>query len=86
MTDRPKDIVGPISDPKPYRIPTIAYVRPCTRIAGEAIGSDGIFTSLADRYGALTDPLPLAGREMLTVNAEGEIALIARLRAAAPRM
>lgn len=69
---------------RPYRMPTTAYVRPCTAIADEAFGSDGQFKSLADRYAVLTTELPLAGASMLRIDANGEIALIARLRAAAP--
>lgn len=69
---------------RPYRLPTTAYIRPCTGIADEAFGSDGQFKSLADRYAALTNELPLAGAEMLRTDADGEIALIVRLRATAP--
>ena len=67
-----------------YCIPTTAYVRPCTKIASEAV-SDGVgLNSIGDRYAALTTELPLAGAAMMRSHASGEIALIARLRAAAP--
>lgn len=69
---------------RPYHVPTEAYVRPCMAIADEALASDGVFKSLADRYAVLTTELPLAGSAMLRTNTAGEIALIARLRAAAP--
>ena len=66
-------------------IPATAYVRPCAAIAPEALaGQDGVFLTFAERYGALTDELPLAGGSVMTTNAAGEIALISRLRAAAP--
>ena len=67
-----------------FRMPTTVFVRPCERIADEAFGSDGQFKSLADRYRALTEELPLAGAGVLHSDAAGEIALITRLRAAAP--
>lgn len=66
-------------------IPATAYIRPCAAIAPEALaGHDGVFLSLGERYGTLTYELPLAGAAMMTRNRDGEIALIAHLRAAAP--
>ena len=66
-------------------IPTTAFVRPCAAIAPEALaGQDGVFLTLDERYGALTEELPLAGAAVMRTNSAGEIALITRLRAAAP--
>lgn len=65
-------------------IPTTAFVRPCKAIAPEALSADGVFLPLSERYKALTDEVPLAGAAMLRKDAAGEIALIARLRTAAP--
>lgn len=67
-----------------YRIPSTAYVRPCLKIAEEAIETGGGFASVADRYVELTAELPLAGGAMMRAGSDGEIALTARLRAAAP--
>lgn len=93
MTDDENAVVGSEPDEvmpqtrfaaRPYRMPTSVNVRPCVAIADEALASDGVFKSLADRYAVLTDELPLAGAGMLRTDAVGDIALIAGLRAAAP--
>lgn len=60
-----------------------AYVRPAATIAPEAVEAEG-YNSLAERYKSLTDYLPLEGGSALARNADGDIRLIARLRAAAP--
>lgn len=60
-----------------------AYVRPTGTIAPESTSAEG-FNSVAERYNALTGYLPLEGGSALARNANGDIRLIARLRAAAP--
>ena len=60
------------------------YVRPCEAIAPEALADSDNFQSLSGRFGALTRDLPLAGASALAEDAQGDIRLIARLRAAAP--
>ncbi|WP_161978390.1 AAA family ATPase [Sphingomonas oligophenolica] len=67
-----------------YCIPSTAYIRPCAKIAGDAASDGAGLNSIADRYAALTTELPLAGAAIMGNDASGEIALIARLRAAAP--
>lgn len=60
-----------------------AYVRPAASIAPEAVAFEG-YNSLASRYQALTEHLPLAGAAAMSESGHGEIKLIAQLRAAAP--
>lgn len=66
------------------QIPTVATVRPCARIAPEALTADGIFAPVTERYGALTEMLPLVGAAALRRDNAGEIALVAHLRRRAP--
>ncbi len=60
-----------------------AYVRPTNKIALEPVTAEG-FHSVAERYDALTGYLPLEGVSALTNTVQGDIRLIARLRAEAP--
>lgn len=60
-----------------------AYVRPTAVIAPEAVEVEGI-RSLADRYDSLTGYLELEGAAALAKIMNGDIRLVARLRAAAP--
>lgn len=66
-----------------YCIPTTVWVQPCARIEPETKTFEGVST-LAERFAALTDELPLAGVEALKPLASGELTVTARLRAQAP--
>lgn len=67
-----------------YNFPTVATVRPCREIAGEALIGDSIYATVADRYSALTTNLQLAGVAGMQPTANGGILLIDQLRSAAP--
>lgn len=67
-----------------YAIPTVATVRPCSEIAPEALSGDALFSTVADRYAALTTKLPLAGGGGMLPTAAGGMALIEYLHASAP--
>lgn len=65
-------------------IPTTRYVQPCARIEPEPTDGSIVFTSIADRYEALTRPLPLAGASVMKPDGRDEIGLVRYLRGAAP--
>ena len=73
--------------PEPRRerfvIPSTRLIRPCAGIEPETKTWDGV-PSLVDRFSALTEELPLAGAPALKTSPGGELAITARLRAAAP--
>ena len=64
-------------------IPTTKFIRPCMSIEAESREYDGMPT-IALRYSALTDELPLAGAAAMHCLANGELAITAYLRAKAP--
>ncbi len=65
----------------PFLMPTTASIRLCQRIEPDGL----LFASgLEDRYGRLTEALPLAGGATMTADSAGELRLIRQLRAAAP--
>ena len=79
------DDVGPQSPASPARalLPTCMFLRPCERIPPEAHEIAGL-TSIAARYDALTDHLPLVDPDVLVRMPSGTLMVIARLRAEAP--
>jgi hypothetical protein len=87
--DNLPDPYGPLLDPARVEttsaptIPTTEFVRPCERIEPETKEFEGMPT-LADRFGALTQLLPLAGAAAMKPLVCGELALTAYLRARAP--
>lgn len=63
-------------------IPTIEYVTPCERIEPEADENNNFGrATVAQRYTALTHPLPLIGGEVMKRTADGELLVAAQLRA-----
>jgi hypothetical protein len=64
-------------------IPTTEFIRPCLNIEAETKEYEGMPT-IALRYSALTDELPLAGAGAMHCVANGELAITAYLRAKAP--
>ena len=66
-----------------FVIPSTRLIRPCAGIEPETKTWDGV-PSLVDRFAVLTEELPLAGAPALKTLAGGELAITARLRAAAP--
>lgn len=60
------------------------YALPCSTIEPEALANSEFYQSIADRFERLTTPLPLAGAPALSATTDGDIRLIAQLRAAAP--
>lgn len=86
-------MLDPTHTPKPPRTEQFGgiiaingqpHLRPCDRIEPEALADSDFFQSIANRYEPLTHPLPLAGAAMMSEPADGELRLIARLRAEAP--
>ena len=88
------DTLPDVSRPSPYdlvgielklrpSIPTTEFVQPCKRIEPDTKEFEGVPT-LADRFAALTSPLPLAGAAAMKTLASGELAITAYLRARAP--
>lgn len=67
-----------------YVMPSVATVRPCDHIPGEAMGAEFGLRTIADRYSALTSQLPLVGGNGMGKTIGGSIALISYLHAAAP--
>ena len=68
---------------KRFVIPSTRLIRPCAAIEPETKTWDGV-PSIVDRFSALTEELPLAGADALKALPDGELAITARLRAAAP--
>lgn len=67
-----------------YSIPTVVTVQPCASIAPEAFTGDSFFSTVADRYSALTTELPLEGGSAMKPTVTGEMMLVGYLRACAP--
>ena len=65
-------------------IPTVRFVTPCVRIEPDGVESGMGLTSITERYGALTQPLPLAGGHALKPDPHGRPALVDHLRQEAP--
>lgn len=64
-------------------IPTVERITVCEAIEPDTRQFDGLL-QIADRYAALTRPLPLAGAEALTPQRNGDLAITAHLRAEMP--
>ncbi|MCY7281507.1 MAG: AAA family ATPase [Sphingomonas bacterium] len=67
----------------PHAIPTTKFVRPCERIEPDAREIEG-FPTIAGRFAALTSELPLAGADAMRPSKNGDLEIVARLRACAP--
>ena len=65
-------------------IPTVRFVTPCVRIEPDGVESGMGLTSMAARFAALTQPLPLAGGDALKPDPHGRPALIDHLWQEAP--
>jgi len=64
-------------------IPTTEHITVCQSIEPDTRQFDGVL-QIADRFTALTRPLPLAGADALKAQANGELAIVARLRTDIP--
>ncbi|MEO9131319.1 MAG: AAA family ATPase [Sphingomonas sp.] len=65
-------------------IPTTRYIQPCAGIEPEPTDGSSVFTSVADRYVALTRRLPLAGASVMKLDRHNDIAITRHLRDEAP--
>lgn len=64
-------------------IPTVERITMCEAIEPDTRQFDGVL-QIADRYAALTQPLPLAGANALKPHRNGDLAITAHLRAEMP--